>query len=108
MSKGQNLELRKEWDRRIALYRASGLSQSKWCEINEISIHKLKYWLYRIDSPQSIQESNNKWIPVALEESNEQQHETLQIKVGSAAIEVKIGFNPTLLADVVKALKSVC
>ncbi|WP_165797753.1 IS66 family insertion sequence element accessory protein TnpA [Heyndrickxia sporothermodurans] len=49
MSQRNNPELRKEWERRIALFRASGLTQSKWCEINEISIHKLKYWLYKAD-----------------------------------------------------------
>jgi hypothetical protein len=108
MSKRNNLELYKEWERRIALYKTSGLTQSKWCEINEISIHQLKYWLYKIDSSDSSQKSNNKWIPIALEESDEQQNETLNIKVGSASIEVKPGFNPKLLAEVVKALKSVC
>ena len=53
MSKKLNQELHEEWERRIALYRASGLTQSKWCEINEISIHKLKYWLYKVDDPHS-------------------------------------------------------
>ncbi|HAJ4014866.1 IS66 family insertion sequence element accessory protein TnpB [Heyndrickxia sporothermodurans] len=107
MSQRNNPELRKEWERRIALFRASGLTQSKWCEINEISIHQLKYWLYKADNFYSTQDSNSKWIPVTLEES-EQQNETLHINVGSASIVVKPGFNPTLLAEVVKALKSVC
>jgi hypothetical protein len=49
MSKNPNLELRKEWERRIAVFRASGQTQSKWCEANEISVHQLKYWLKRID-----------------------------------------------------------
>ncbi|WP_444860329.1 IS66 family insertion sequence element accessory protein TnpA, partial [Heyndrickxia sporothermodurans] len=50
MSQRNNPELRKEWERRIALFKASGLTQSKWCEINEISIHQLKYWLYKADN----------------------------------------------------------
>lgn len=32
-------ELRKEWERRIALFRFSGLIQAKWCEVNEIKFH---------------------------------------------------------------------
>lgn len=108
MSKRNNPELRKEWERRIALYRKSGLTQSKWCEINEISIHQLKYWLYKVDGSYSSPKPNSKWIPVVLEEPSEQQNEALHIKVGSASIEIKPGFDPTLLAEVVKALKSVC
>lgn len=108
MSKRLNQELHEEWERRIALYRASGLTQSKWCEINEISIHKLKYWLYKVDDSHSTQDSKNKWIPVALGESDEQQNETLTIRVGFASIEVKSGFNSSLLVDVVKVLNTVC
>lgn len=108
MSQRNNPELHKEWERRIALYRASGLTQSKWCEINEISIHKLKYWLYKADSTYSSQKSDDKWIPVELEESSEQLNETLHVKVGPATIEVNPGFNPTMLADVVKVLKNIC
>ena len=108
MSKRQNPELHKEWDCQVALYRTSGLTQTKWCEINEISVHQLKYWLKKLDNPHSTQESDNKWISVALEETDEQLNEAIQIKVGSVSIEVKPGFNPSLLADVVKDLNSVC
>lgn len=108
MSKNRNLELRKEWERRIAVFRASGLTQTKWCEVNEVSIHQLKYWLKKMDSPHSTQESSNKWVSLALEEPEEAFNETLQVKVGLASIEVQPGFNPSLLADVVKVLKTVC
>ncbi|PTY87963.1 IS66 family insertion sequence element accessory protein TnpA [Heyndrickxia sporothermodurans] len=64
MSQRNNPELRKEWERRIALFKASGITKYKWCEINEISIHQLKYWLYKADNFYSTQDYNSKCIPV--------------------------------------------
>lgn len=37
---------------------------------------------------------NTQWIPITLGESDNQD-EAIQIKVGSASIEVKAGFNPS-------------
>ncbi|MEK4221773.1 hypothetical protein N1I86_06875 [Bacillus sp. FSL W8-0116] len=33
-------ELRKEWELRIADFRASGQTQSKWCEDNHVKLHQ--------------------------------------------------------------------
>ncbi|WP_432418786.1 IS66 family insertion sequence element accessory protein TnpA [Cytobacillus spongiae] len=32
-------DLRIEWEQRIASFTASGISASKWCAANEVSIH---------------------------------------------------------------------
>jgi len=49
-----------------------------------------------------------KWIPVHLDETSPDGSLSLLVKVGSATIEVRSGFDPSLLADVVRALKSLC
>ncbi|WP_400245745.1 IS66 family insertion sequence element accessory protein TnpA [Niallia sp. JL1B1071] len=38
MTKKTNLELRKEWEQRIADHKSSGLSQAKWCEENGMTV----------------------------------------------------------------------
>lgn len=43
MTKKLNLELRKEWERRIAEYKTNGLLQVKWCEAIGLSIHQFRY-----------------------------------------------------------------
>lgn len=48
MSKDRNPELRKELERRIAVYRSSGQNQVKWCKANDISLHQFKYWLKKM------------------------------------------------------------
>jgi hypothetical protein len=105
MSKSPNLELRKEWERKIADYKASGQTQAKWCESNDISIHQFRYWMKRIrDHP--MEKASNPWVPVVIEDSKPEVCESLQVKVGSVSIEVNPGFNPSLLAEVVKVLKA--
>jgi hypothetical protein len=34
-------------EKRIADYKASGQTQAKWCESNDISIHQFRYWMKR-------------------------------------------------------------
>lgn len=101
-------ELQTEWVRRIANFKASGQTQTKWCVANDMKIHQLKYWLKRIENSHSTQESPTKWVPVTIEEPSEKLDETLQIKVGQAIIDVKPGFNQSLLVEVVKTLKMIC
>ena len=110
MTKKSNLELRKEWERRISIYRSSGQTQAKWCEANDISIHQFRYWIKRIEVPKSRRTTSSQWVPVELEDSNAENtnNEALQIKVGLASIEVNPGFNPSLLKDVIKVLKTMC
>lgn len=100
----EKAELRKEWERRIIAFRASGQTQAKWCAANDLKEHQLKYWLKRIEGSNSKQKSKAQWASVSIEEPNE----TLQIQIGEASIEVKPGFNPSFLADVVRTLKNLC
>jgi hypothetical protein len=105
----EKTELQIEWERRIAVFRTSGQTQSKWCQVNNLSLHQLRYWLKKIElTTKSGAEPATKWIPVSMEEIPLEPNETLQIKVGQASIEVKPGFNPSLLADVVRTLKALC
>src|SRR4051812_17308822 len=102
-------ELHEEWERRIADFKASGMSQSKWCETHGINLHKLRYWLKRINRPHLEQETTTTWAPIAIQdETPHVSSETIQIKVGQATIEVKADFNPIFLANVVKVLKTLC
>ncbi|MDR6999666.1 IS66 family insertion sequence element accessory protein TnpA [Neobacillus niacini] len=108
MSKKSNPQLRKEWERRILVYRSSGQTQANWCKANDISIHQFKYWLKRIEGLESKTKPSSQWVPIELEDSTDENSETLQVKVGLASIEVKPGFNPSLLADVITVLKTLC
>lgn len=98
-------DLHKEWEIRIAEFRSSGLTQAKWCEMNQIKLHQLRYWLRKIERNSA--SSSTAWVPLTIEGSFESK-DTLHIKIGQAFIEVKPGFDPSFLADVVRTLRSLC
>ncbi|XJZ27107.1 IS66 family insertion sequence element accessory protein TnpA [Bacillota bacterium Lsc_1132] len=100
--------MRKQWEQRIASYRASGLTQAKWCEANNLVLHQLKYWLKRIEDPALKSVSTLSFAPVVIENQTTRQDDILQVKVGDVSIEVKPGFNHSLLSDVVRTLKTLC
>jgi hypothetical protein len=109
MSNHSTEEIRKEWEQRIVIYRKSGLTQAQWCEENGLGIHQFKYWLRKIEGPKRSKEAPSKWLPIAVEnEETNECNETIEIKIGQAIIEVKQNSDPTLLANVVKVLKTVC
>ncbi|MDL0421959.1 IS66 family insertion sequence element accessory protein TnpB [Caldibacillus thermoamylovorans] len=101
-------ELQKEWELRIADFRASGQTQSKWCADNHVKLHQLKYWLKKLEKTNQISIPSPKWVPITLDEQHAESKDTLQIYIGQASIEVKPGFDPSFLADVVRTLRSLC
>ncbi|MDI3538260.1 MAG: hypothetical protein PWQ13_283 [Bacillota bacterium] len=85
-------ELRQEWERRIAEYRASGQSAKEWCAAHNVTPRQLWYRLKKYKTRMN-----------PLRQTNE-----LLIRVGLAGIEVRPGFDLALLAKVVKVLMPVC
>ncbi|MFZ5946097.1 MAG: IS66 family insertion sequence element accessory protein TnpA [Bacillota bacterium] len=104
----RNTELRKEWETRVAEFKASGQSTMEWCASNNIKINQLRYWLRKLKSTDaSSVPSANQWLSVEISEVPSGNGNTLTVKVGKAIIEIKSGFDPVLLADVVKTLAAI-
>ena len=102
-------ELREEWERRIADFKAGGMTRVQWCKEHGESIYKLKYWLYKIERQKRNEINKTNWVSMIVEdEPASDSSDTLQIKIGQAIIEVKPDFNPALLEKVVKVLKTIC
>ncbi|UOE95078.1 IS66 family insertion sequence element accessory protein TnpB [Alkalihalobacillus sp. LMS39] len=106
MSKKQNTELYTKWKQLITELRTSGQTQKDWCKANNVSIHNLKYWIKKVEgSHKKDSGTKPKWVPIRIEEPPPKVvNDTIQVKVGQATIDVKPGFDPDLLRDVVKAL----
>jgi len=103
-------ERQKEWERRINQYRESGKSVREWCAENNVSAERLWYWLrkYKTNKDTPLNKSNQ-WLPVEVcEHTPIEQNNSLMIRVGEALIEVKAGFDPALLCQVVRALVPLC
>lgn len=99
------------WISRIDDYRTSGESVASWCERHQVTPRQLNYWLRKFKQAEPPTPANNRpqWIALNLhEEETSTEVPPIHIKVGGATIQVRHGFEPTLLADVVRTLKTLC
>jgi hypothetical protein len=101
-------DLRYKWEQRMANFASSGQSASKWCSANEISIHQFWYWKRRLKTTENTVSDSPKWLAFEMEDSIENSKPKLVVKVGHASLEIQHGFDPKLLAEVVRTLQSIC
>ncbi len=103
-------ERREVWIARIKDYRSSGERAATWCERHGVTPRQLWYWMQKLKRTDESKQATRqpKWIPIHLDETSPDGTSPLLVKVGSATIEVRPGFDPSLLADVVRALKALC
>lgn len=101
-------ERRKVWRDRVAEFHASGESVAAWCRTQDLKEHQLRYWLRRVDA-QSQSEPMTSWLALAVQGGSPPVSDTgVWVHAGGAAIEVRRGFDPDLLVDVVRALTAPC
>lgn len=98
MTKAERTRL---WENRVAEFRASGMSVSAWCAKQQISECQLHYWLKKWRAP-----LEPIWVPVKINEHGADS--VLAIRIGSATVEVRPGFNEELLKRVVNTLVALC
>lgn len=100
------LTLREEWEARVADFRASGKTAKAWCDEHQLKLHQLWCWVRKIESSRSPKPKalSPQWVRLPMEGPSS--HDVLTLKVGNVALEVRPGFDPALLADVIKVLKA--
>lgn len=103
-------ELRREWERRIVTFRASGKSAPAWCAAENVDLHRLRYWLRQFPKSHSSVSAAKKvqWLSVRADETVAVQDAGLVVRIGHASIEVRQGCNLTLLTQVVQTLVTSC
>lgn len=108
-----NEKLKELWVSRLADFKASGESVKAWCERHQIPKDQLYYWrqkLAKVEQPAALPQwlSLNLVDPAPLESTPDKAADPILVNVCLARIEVRPGFDPAFVAEVVKALKSVC
>lgn len=114
-----NAKRRRLWRDLVADYRASELPVRKWCENHGVTRNQLRYWLGKIEeasvSPEHSEPESSTWAPVeivedasAIDSRNGQLADSVEsqvsVRVGSATIDVRSGFDPKLLSEVLRVL----
>lgn len=101
-------ERRQEWEKRITAYKSSGQSVREWCAANGVKSERMWYWLRRVRSQGSGEQSAS-WLQAVVSFGTVPGEQAgLIVRVGKAGIEVKSGFDPDLLSQVVRALSATC
>lgn len=109
MTEVEREELREMWCKRVAAYRTSGESAAAWCAAHELKIHQLYYWIRRFQNdPPPLSYSPPKFLPVQVAEDHRAPSESLLVRVGMVAIEVRSGYDPQLLRDLLQTLAAQC
>lgn len=98
-------QLRQRWAARIPDDRSSSLTMAAWCARHQIRVDQLKDWLYRrkLQNPpfSTASTAGPRFLPLTVTKPSP----TLTVRVGSARIDLKPGFDPQLLKAVVRALE---
>lgn len=103
----EKTKLHEEWELRLEEFKSSGMTQSQWSKANNITVHKLKYWIKRIKKFNSGSHQGTKWLPVSIEENaiHTMNHE-IRLTIGDITIEIVSGYNQDLLKDVIRTIRS--
>jgi hypothetical protein len=102
------VEVRQVWEGRIAAYQASGQSASEWCAMHQLLPRQLWYWLRKFKTTKASVTLSSQWMAINVDKRFEEKETSLLVRIGSAEIEVKSGYNPALLSDVVRTLQTLC
>ena len=104
-----NEDERKLWIERIESYKSSGLTAVKWCEINNVSIYKLRHRITCLNKEKKQKTKKIQWASVITTENkrtieSKPQDIPLKVTVGHSTIEVSSGFDPETFKSVVEIL----
>lgn len=104
-------ELTELWISRVNDYRASGERVAQWCERHQVTEHQLYYWMRKLkdaDGQKPASASGPKWVSLSLEALTSEETVPIRVLVGTIAVEVRTGFDPSVLTSVVRTLKALC
>lgn len=118
MLKTKTPENKTVWEQRYNEFRSSGKSQAAWCNENNINPRTFNFWYLRFKSTktQSKKQSKEpvKWLALNTDEinikseTNPVQTSTINVRIANVTIEVKPGFEPEHLLNIIKTLGKLC
>jgi hypothetical protein len=90
----------------VAECRASGMTAKEWCELKGIKYSRYYSWATTVNR-ESKQVEPQQWADVTMT-TEEHSKGAIKLHCGNLTISVEPGFNPTLLADILKIVNATC
>lgn len=97
------IELKNLWQERMNDFEKSEQNGKEWCSAQGIPLSQFRYWRRKLRLMPATP-STHSWMTVNFERAQKQ--EILFVHLGVSKIEVHAGFDPDLLADVVRVLRA--
>lgn len=96
------------WEQIVSECKASGLSARKWCEVNNVKITTYQYWHNKIRK-QKEKQRDLVWTEISLDqESFPIGSSKITIRYGGFSLEIEKDSDMGLLAEILKAMSSLC
>lgn len=97
------IELQNLWQERMIDFEKSEQNGKEWCATQGIPLSQFRYWRRKLRLRPATP-STHSWMSVDFDCAQKQ--ENLFVHLGVSKIEVHAGFDPDLLADVVRVLRT--
>ena len=83
---------------------------TSWCKRHQVTPKQFYYWMRKLKQAdrQTPAASDPKWVALSLEETTVNEAPPIVVKVGTVAVEVRAGFEPSVFVAVVRTLKTLC
>lgn len=100
----------KQWRKHVEEFRNSGLTREAYSKRKRIQVYQLDYWRKKFSLPSKtpVALGKDQWIPLQISDRPIKKDSCIDLWVGSVRVEVKHGFDPQLLAEVLQAIGPRC
>ena len=94
------------WRARLQACSASDMTVKHWCETQGCTLSQYYYWKRRLNpaTPADKKSEPQQWLAVDLDKTVPPTNPAIKLSIGRTQIEVRQGFDPNLLRDIVEAI----
>jgi hypothetical protein len=100
----------KLWRKHVEEFKASGLTREAYSKHNGIHVYQLDYWRKKFSRRSKMRAAvpRDQWVPLQISDRPLEKDSRINLWVGPVRVEVKHGFDPQLLAEVLQAIGTRC
>ena len=99
-----------QWQKHVEDFKLSGLTREAYSKRNSIRVYQLDYWRKKFSRPDRSPAilPSNQWVPLQISDRAIEKDAYIDLWIGSIRVEVRHGFDPQLLAEVLRVVGHQC
>ena len=97
----------KQWRQHFEAYRSGDLTRKAYCQKNQIKESTFGYWCKKMKRAENGLDKVTEpmWIPLQV---SEERSASIDIRIGNITLEIKPGFDKTLLVELLRVIGALC